>query len=231
MKTAPAGLRANAASPPDAVLVIDDHPLVRLGVEIWVGTLAGSGHGAIRLLEAASLEEGLSAYRSEGALIGLVLMDLHLPDAHGSTGIQSFMREFPLARVAILSASSDPALIQQVKRLGAIAYIHKGNGFDAFDQCIRDLGLWQPTAMAASAGAIGVAADIERARVISLKDGASVALTSRQSEILDWVLTGLSNREIAERVFLSEGTVKNHVSSLLLLFGTRSRANLISLLR
>ncbi len=56
-------------------------------------------------------------------------------------------------------------------------------------------------------------------------------LTLRQAELLDWILCGLSNREIAERAHLSEGTVKNHVSSLLLMFGVPSRSQLISQLR
>jgi DNA-binding CsgD family transcriptional regulator len=59
----------------------------------------------------------------------------------------------------------------------------------------------------------------------------AVRLTARQAELLDWILIGKSNREIADLTHLSEGTVKNHVSTLLLLFGVRSRAQLISHLR
>lgn len=61
--------------------------------------------------------------------------------------------------------------------------------------------------------------------------GELLQLTERQAQVLDWILAGQSNRDIAERAHLSEGTVKNHVSALLLLFGVRSRAQLISLLR
>ena len=56
-------------------------------------------------------------------------------------------------------------------------------------------------------------------------------LSARQAQILDWVLAGLSNQQIAEQACLGEGTVKNHVSALLLLFEVRSRAQLISQLR
>ena len=61
--------------------------------------------------------------------------------------------------------------------------------------------------------------------------GRSVELTPRQVEVLEWVLAGRSNRQIAEATHLSEGTIKNHVSSLLLMFGVRSRAELIAQLR
>jgi len=61
--------------------------------------------------------------------------------------------------------------------------------------------------------------------------GESQRLSARQAKILDAILVGHSNREIAEMVHLSEGTVKNHVSTLLLLFGARSRSQLISQLR
>ena len=61
--------------------------------------------------------------------------------------------------------------------------------------------------------------------------GDAVQLTTRQVEVLEWILAGKANRQIAQMTGLSEGTIKNHASTLLLLFGVRSRAQLISLLR
>ena len=68
-------------------------------------------------------------------------------------------------------------------------------------------------------------------RTVHTLAGEAVRLTSRQANLLDGLLAGESNRQIAERLCLSEGTVKNHVSTLLLTFGVRSRAQLISALR
>src|SRR5690606_11120429 len=68
-------------------------------------------------------------------------------------------------------------------------------------------------------------------RVVRIASGESVHISARQAQILDWVLTGWSNRQIADQANLSEGTVKNHVSTLSLLLGARSRAQLISQLR
>jgi DNA-binding NarL/FixJ family response regulator len=61
--------------------------------------------------------------------------------------------------------------------------------------------------------------------------GQRVELSQRQSQVLEWLLAGRSNRDIAELMHLSEGTVKNHVSNLLLLFSVRSRTQLMSVLR
>jgi DNA-binding CsgD family transcriptional regulator len=68
-------------------------------------------------------------------------------------------------------------------------------------------------------------------RVVRTATGEPLQLSARQAQVLDWILAGESNRQIADLAHLSEGTVKNHVSTLLLLFGVRSRAQLISQLR
>jgi DNA-binding NarL/FixJ family response regulator len=68
-------------------------------------------------------------------------------------------------------------------------------------------------------------------RVVRTVQGEGIELSARQAEVIDYLLAGHSNREIADATSLSEGTVKNLVSTLLLLFGVRSRAQLISQLR
>ncbi len=223
------------ANSPAGLLVVDDHELVRLGLQSLVQAQAAANAKTVRVFEARTLKGALDVYAAEQSSIGLVLLDLHLPDAHGLSGLTAFLARFPAAPVVVLSGESDPALVREALARGARAYLTKSGDLQDVVRYVRSLGLLNHTASAA-----GLPAAPERdnnpARVVQIAGAGngpaqSVRLTTRQAELLDWILTGLSNRDIAARAHLSEGTVKNHVSTLLLMFGVRSRAQLISQLR
>jgi DNA-binding NarL/FixJ family response regulator len=164
-------------------------------------------------------------YQSHQTDIHLVLLDLRLPDAHGLSGLNAFVSRFPDARVVILSAESDPALRQEALGNGALAFLSKSGDLSDLMALIRGkhtLGLAQGVSGADAA---------HTTRVVRTVRGEGIGLTARQAEVIDYLLAGHSNREIADATALSEGTVKNLVSTLLLLFGVRSRAQLISQLR
>ncbi|MEC5399898.1 response regulator transcription factor [Uliginosibacterium sp. H1] len=228
---------------PRGILVVDDHDLVRLGLRTLIQAhVAHSPHspngpGSATVWEARTLADALDCYRERGSDIGLVLLDLHLPDAEGLGGLQRFLQAFPAARVVVLSGNSDPALMRQALADGASAFLAKSADLDAVIHYIASLGLLgatgvdmpqaaaSPTAPLPAVAPLGARPDLRvDARIMA-------QLTPRQAQVLDWILSGLSNREIALRAHLTEGTVKNHVSALLLQFGVRSRAQLISLLR
>lgn len=218
---------SKTASMPSGILVVDDHDLVRLGLRTLVQSHAASCERSVQVFEARTLHDALSLYRDLQAHIGLVLLDLHLPDAHGMSGLATFMTHFPGACVVVLSGISDPALVNQAKTCGAKAYLAKSGDLQDVVSYIRSLGLFgQADAPPASSGN-----NQPGWRVVRTLAGGNLRLTLRQAQVLDSILIGLSNREIAELAHLSEGTVKNHVSTLLLLFGVRSRSQLISQLR
>ncbi len=223
------------ASSPAGLLVVDDHELVRLGMQSLVQAHAAANAKSVRVFEARTLNGALDVYAAEQANIGLVLLDLHLPDAHGLSGLTAFLRRFPAAPVVVLSGESDPALVREALAHGARAYLTKSGDLQDVVRYVRSLGLLNNAASATGLPET-TARDNGTARVVQIAGSGngpaqSVRLTSRQAELLDWILTGLSNRDIAARAHLSEGTVKNHVSTLLLMFGVRSRAQLISQLR
>lgn len=213
---------------PTGMLVVDDHELVRLGMRSLVQSHAADKGRSVQVLEARSLDEALQVYAMHGHTVGLVLLDLHLPDAHGLSGLSTFLHRFPAARVVVLSGVHDPALVRQALTLGAQAFLTKSGDLQQVVNYIRSLGMLRtgrtPDEPTTHQGGTG--------QIHSLgSDGTVVALSGRQTQILDWVLAGKSNREIAQHAHLSEGTVKNVVSTLLLRFGVRSRAQLITLLR
>jgi DNA-binding NarL/FixJ family response regulator len=225
---------------PAGLLVVDDHELVRLGLQTLVQAQAAANQTNVKVFEARTLQGALDVYRNEQDCIGLVLLDLHLPDAHGLTGLTTFLAQFPRAPVVVLSGASEPAMMRDALAHGARAYLTKSGDLQPVVAYIRSLGLLSqgldsgglPAAsLAESPAQSRIGDNPETSRIVRTRSGEAVRLTARQAELLDWILTGLSNREIADRAHLSEGTVKNHVSTLLLMFGTRSRSQLISQLR
>jgi len=218
--TAPLPSGAGPILPMPGILVVDDHELVRLGLRALL-----SQSGSMPVYEARSLADALDLYALHAASLHLVLLDLDLPDAHGLDALVSFRRAFPHSRVVVLSGTRSPSLVQGALALGAQAFLPKSGDLGEVLRYVRDNDLanppdapahWPPEA--APPGRAVPAAPEQQ-------------LTPRQIEILDWLLAGKSNKEIAQLSHLSEGTVKNHVSTLLLLFGMRSRAQLISGLR
>lgn len=217
------------------MLVVDDHDLVRLGLRTLLQFHTPDNCREISVFEARTLQQALSEYRTHQAAIGLVLLDLHLPDAHGLSGLTTFIAHFPTARVVVLSADNDPALVRLALTAGASAYLAKSGDLHNVIGFIRSLGLLKESGIQevceSSRQALLSDAALHTTRTICTNSGERLPLTVRQAEVLDWILAGQSNRQIASLADLSEGTVKNHVSTLLLMFNARSRAQLISQLR
>lgn len=198
----------------DALLLVDDHELIRLGLRTLLRDPAAPPEEQLQILEAASLAEALALYARHESAMRLVLLDLALPDVQGLEGLAMFWRQFPHARVAVLSGSASEAEEAQARALGVAAFLHKS----------ADLG--EVLSFVRASGLLKARPPGEEVPTSPLE-----SLTQRQSQVLAWVLQGRSNKEIATLAQISEGTVKNHVSALLLLHGVRSRAQLISRLR
>ena len=231
----PAAETGTAARAPRAILVVDDHDLLRLGVCALVQAQASPSGASIEVFEASNVADALRLYEAHQASIGLVLLDLALPDTHGLSGLAEFRMRFPEARIVVLSGTGNSTLAQGVLALGAAAFLPKSADLKEVVSFIRACGLLdggpdatqqqqQPAAASAMPGkALSGYAEFAHA-------SAWQELTPRQMQVLQWVLEGKANKEIAQLANLSEGTVKNHVSTILLLFGMRSRAQLISTL-
>lgn len=216
------------ANAPHHVLVVDDHDLVRLGLHTLLRSHATDHGRSVQVLEARSLQEALGLYQNHRDGIRLVLLDLNLPDTHGLSGLADFLARFPDAPVVVLSGINDAVLVHQALALGARAYLAKSGDLQQVVAYIRSLGLLGSQAGTAVLRNLSATPSVPRTTGTLPH---RPELTARQAQVLEWILAGHSNREIAQQAHLSEGTVKNHVSALLLLFGTRSRAQLISRFR
>ena len=214
-----------------SILVVDDHDLLRLGLKTLVQSGSPSSALAVTVLEARSLQMAIDVYREHGSSIGVVLLDLELPDARGLTGLQAFLATFPEARVVVLSGSTDPLASAKSLAAGATRFLAKSADLRHVIAYLKsahllDDGQDHGGPPEHTADEIAPATSVVWTAV-----GVTVELSQRQLEVLEGVLAGQSNRQIADATHLTEGTIKNHVSSLLLMFGVRSRAELISQLR
>ncbi len=206
-------LAADNALAPIKVLIVDDHALLRVGI---VTSLSMVEETPLDLLEASNLHDAMALYREE-ANIALVLLDLNMPDSKGLQGLKQFMEAFPRARVAVISGTQDEFVIGQVRALGAVGYVTKGQA---------------PRMMCDTVMGLLAASPVGFPRFPSSSRYDRVAeLGPRHLEILELVLSGCSNQEISNATALSLGTIKNYVSTILLALDVKSRSHLISLFR
>lgn len=199
------------------IMVVDDHDLVRLGLRALVQSQARSANTPLQIFEVRTVSSAIEMYSLNRAGISVVFLDLGLPDSEGLSGLARFRSEFPAANIVVLSGDANPKTVEGALALGASGYITKTGDLSEVIQHIRAQGLLSEEGSSGSG---------DRGSVTPVP-----GLTARQTQILGWVLEGKSNREISRLAFLAEGTVKNHVSTILLNFGVRSRAQLISSMR
>lgn len=196
------------------VLIVDDDALIREGLKILleieadfqvVGT-ASNGHEAFELCRKEQPD--------------LVLMDIRMPVMDGVLGTKLIKSHFKNIKVVILTTFKDDEYIREGLKSGAEGYILKNQPADSIIESLR----------AVSKGNIVLEREVGNALSAMLKEGKRAPerldISQRELEVLKLVGGGLSNKEIAERLNLSEGTTRNYVTGLLEKLGFRDRTQL-----
>src|SRR3989304_1037802 len=192
------------------VLVVDDHPLT---LEMLPEVLRGVFPGAI-VHTAADLAGALGIARRERSL-DYILLDLGLPDCKGLEGLTRIRQEFPRVRVVVVSASGESETILGALKAGAAGYIpktEKTRVLAAALQLIAAGGIYVPGKLLSA-----MPAALPRAR-----------FSGREGQVLRLLRNGLSNREIAGKLRISENTVKQYVSAVFAKLGVSSRVGLLA---
>jgi len=199
------------------LLVVEDHALVREGL---VGLLSQIEDG-VQVFESADFESALSVLDNEGDF-DLVLLDLALPGIDGFAGLDILRRRYPAMPVAVVSAFDDHPTVTRVMNLGASGFIPKALNGERLLQGVREIlagNIFRPSAQmpARLDDAVPLAPSS-----ISVRPG-EIGLTERQAQVLCLMVRGLSNRDIADQLDLSEGTVKIHATAVFKALGVTSR--------
>jgi DNA-binding NarL/FixJ family response regulator len=199
------------------LLVVEDHALVREGLVRLLGQL----EERVTVLESADFEAALNLLDNDGEF-DLVLLDLALPGIDGFAGLDILRRRYPAMPVAVVSAFDDTPTITRVLNLGASGFIPKAFSGEALLSAIREVlagNIFRPTGQ--QGARLDDATPVPPSRISVRPD--EVGLTERQAQVLALMVRGLSNRDIADQLELSEGTVKIHATAVFKALGVSSR--------
>ena len=197
-------------SAPIRILCVDDHPLLRQGIRAVI-----ESEPDMNLVgQAASGREALQQFRMQCP--DVTLMDLRLPDISGVDAMIAIRTEFPEARIIVLTNFEGDVEVQRALNAGAWGYVLKSTPPDELVEVIRQVGGGKkhiPPRIAARLA----------------EHWADEDLTTREIEILKSVAEGTRNRDIAERFFISEDTVKAHVRHIMEKLGAADRTQAVAI--
>lgn len=199
------------------LLVIEDHALVREGL---VQTLLQLDQ-EVQVLEARDCESGC-AVLGDADDFDLVLLDLALPGIDGLTCLGLFRQRYPALPVVIVSAYDDAHTVNRALQAGAAGFVPKAYSGDRLLDALRrvlDGAIYIPEQSLPANGGVGLSLPSAAKGVVP----ADIGLTGRQSDVLGLMVKGSSNREIADLLGLSEGTVKIHITAIFKALGVTSR--------
>jgi DNA-binding NarL/FixJ family response regulator len=211
------------------VLLVDDQTLIRQGirllleieVDIQVVGQASNGREALQQVEVLHPD--------------VVLMDVRMPEMDGVAATRELALHFPDVKVIILTTFEDDETVFEGLKAGARGYLLKDISSEEMAEAVRKVAAGE--ALIQSRLTRKVLAEFSRlasatdrqssSKTGTASDALPVQLTEREQEVLQALAHGLSNREIALQLIITEGTVKNHVSSLIEKLGVRDRTQAI----
>jgi len=215
-------MTAGGGRPPIRVLIADDQRVVRDGLAMLVGLIDGveiagaacDGEEAVRLAVAHQPD--------------VILMDLRMPGMDGIAATAQLRDQLPSARVLVLTTYADDDTILPALRAGAHGYLTKDASAEQIEAAIRAVHAGQthldPLVQERLVAAVTGPPPEEVAAGAHLLPA---GLTTREAEVLTLLAAGLSNAEIAQRLFVSNATVKTHINRIFAKTGARDRAQAV----
>ena len=190
------------------VLIADDHPIVRNGLILMLRYSAD-----LEIVgEASTGKETVELYRQQQP--DVVLMDLRMPEMGGVEAITIIRQEFSNARILVLSTYDYDEDIYQGLQAGARGYLLKDISMEVLHEAIRKV----------HAGQKYIPADVAMKLAERLS---SPQLTERETQILELMVQGKSNAEMASELYISENTIKFHINNILIKLDVKNRGQAI----
>jgi len=197
------------------ILLVDDHEVVRLGMKVLLDK-----HQEFTVVAEADSEEGAV----EQALLhepDIILMDIRLAGGSGIEACHKITQALPDTKVIMLTSFADDELLFAAIRAGATGYVLKqvggGDLIRALEATARGESMLDPSLT--QRVFVEVRRSIQKEEAIAFAD-----LTGQEKQVLALIAAGKTNREIATELYLSEGTVRNYVSSILSKLNVSNRA-------
>ncbi len=196
------------------IMLVDDHAVVRSGLGAFL-----SVNPDFELVGEA--ENGEQAVVRAGLLQPhVILMDLMMPVMDGVAATQAIKKQHPAIQIIALTSFQEDELVQNVLKAGAVGYLMKNFSARELAAAIR----------AAKDGKMTLSPEAAQALVrASQQAQETVTLTEREQEVLKWMVEGLNNAEIAERLVVSLSTVKYHISNILMKLGVDNRVAAVTM--
>ena len=192
------------------VLSVDDHPLLREGLAAIIDNQADM----TLVAQAANAQEALQQFRKYQP--DVTLMDLRLPDKSGIDALIAVRAEFPEARIIMLTTFEGDVEIQRALEAGARGYLLKNTPPKELVEVIRQV----------YAGKKRIPPQVASRLAEHLSDE---ALTQREIEVLNQIAGGNRNRDIAEKLFITEETVKVHIKHIMEKLGASDRTQAVAI--
>jgi DNA-binding NarL/FixJ family response regulator len=192
------------------ILTVDDHPLLREGI----AALVNAEPDMKLVAEASNGQQAIEKFRLHRP--DVTLMDIQMPGLNGIEAINVIRSEFPNARIIVLTTYTGDVQVERALQAGARGYILKGHVHRELMETIR----------AVNAGQKRIPAEVAAELAEHVADD---NLTQREIDVLRLIAAGNSNKLIADQLFLSEATVKGHVTNILSKLGANDRAHAVTI--
>ncbi|MGB0385515.1 MAG: response regulator [Ardenticatenaceae bacterium] len=200
---------------PIRVLLVDDHAVVRGGLSTFLLV-----YDDLELVGEAS--DGQEAVRfCDESPPDVILMDLVMPNMDGAQATQIIRQKHPQVQVVVLTSFPEEELVQRALKAGAISYLLKNVSAAELAEAIRKAHAGRAT-LAPEAAQVLIRAATQPHKL-------GYDLTPRERDTLSWMVQGLNNRQIAQKMIVSRSTIKFHVSNVLSKLGASSRTEAVAL--
>jgi two-component system, NarL family, response regulator DevR len=200
------------------VLIVDDHPVLRRGLRSLLSSysdieVVGEGENAATALQAA-----------QDSSPNIILLDIHLPGPNGIEIAHQLRKQVPEAKIIILSAFDNKEYVLETLRAGAYAYLLKNTSDETVVEAIRAVHqgkhLLAPSLMDTVLKHFEILSQVATSH--------EVGLTDQEIHVLKLLADGASSREIGEKLYWSERTVKRRVEEIIEKLGARNRAEAVA---
>jgi DNA-binding NarL/FixJ family response regulator len=195
------------------ILVVDDHVLIRDALRGVLKELKGEAD----VLEASDCRQAMALITENASDLGLILLDLHLPDRDGFSALAEVRERYPTVSVVVLSGQNDRDSVVKALGLGALGFIPKSGQREVMLSALQLIfagGRYIPPEILGGNDSTPPPPKAPAGR-LSPVSPSDLGLTERQIDVLALMMQGKSNKAICRVLDLAEPTVKNHVTAIL----------------